>query len=651
MVAKSVVACTSLRVRRRQERKLVTLTCLLIFCAPVMAQTPTNRESQASTEQKQSDKIREANLLEAERRTFAISSVTSLANEARSYDDLTLRTRVLARVADTLWEVDEATARSLFRKAWEAAEEADAQETRPRTKGNPPSIVLGLKRISGRDLRLEVLTLAARCDRAFGEEFLAKLKDETRRAAESDAGKRSADPWLTSEQVSKRLLLARELIADGQIESGLEIAAPVLNEVNAQSINFLSALREKRPEVADQRFAVLLRRAELDPLSDANTVSGLSSYVFTPGLYVTFSPDGGSRWTQPEGNGAAPNLPATLRSRFFQTASTILLRPVPPPDQDFSTAGRLGKYMVVKRLLPFFDQEAPETAAMLRSQLTILASDLPRTAIREDNSRFIQGLNPEAKADDPMEKMQERLDRAGSARERDEIYADAAVVLAHQGNARAKDLADKIEDSARRSQIHQYVDLQLVQVAISKKEASEIVRLAKAGQLTHTQRVWAYTQAAKILKDSERVRAAELLAEAAEEARRIYADDHDRARSLVAVATGFVTIDQVRAWELLGEAVKAANSVETFTGENEQLTFGLLATRTGIKTMSVTAADFSLTGLINALTEVDLTRTTDLAKSFKNAAPRATAILAIAHAVLNTKTSGSPPKEKKHDDN
>jgi len=106
------------------------LTCLLLIGAPALAQT-TNREPQAGTEQKQSDKIREADLIEAERRTFAISSLTSLANEARSYDDLTLRTRVLARVADALWEVDAVTARSLFRKAWEAAETGDAQEPNP----------------------------------------------------------------------------------------------------------------------------------------------------------------------------------------------------------------------------------------------------------------------------------------------------------------------------------------------------------------------------------------------------------------------------------------------------------------------------------------------------------------------------------------
>ena len=616
-----------MRVRRHHKRSLLAVTCLLLFCAPVLAQ-------------KQSDKLAEAELLEAERRTFAISTVTSLANEARSYDDLTLRTRVLARVANTLWEVDSATARSLFRRAWDAAEEADAQEPNPKAKDSPPPMVLGLLRISGHDLRMEVLTLAAQCDRALGEEFLAKLKDDTRRAAESDAGKRSTDSWLMSEQVSKRLLLARKLIDEGQIEAGLEIAAPVLNDVNFQSINFLSALRQKRADVADQRFALLLRRAEHDPLSDANTVSGLSSYVFTPGLYVTYSPDGGSRWTQPEGTGAAPNLPPTLRSRFFQTASTILLRPSPPPDQDFSTSGRLGKYMVVKRLLPFFEREAPETAAALRSQLTTLATDLPRNAVR-DNSRLTQALNSDAETSDSVDTMQERLDRAGSSRERDEIYTDAAVALAHQGNARARDLADKIEDSTRRSRVRQYVDLQLVQIAIDKKQPSEVVRLAKSEQLTHIQRVWAYTRAAKILKDSERVRAAELLAEAAEEARRIAADDADRARSFVAVATGFVTVDQVRAWELLGEVVKAANSVEKFTGEDQPLTFGVVGTRTGIKMMSVKAEDFSLIGLIKALTEVDLTRTADLAKSFKNAAPRANSILAMAHAVLNKKTPAS----------
>jgi hypothetical protein len=134
--------------------------------------------------------------------------------------------------------------------------------------------------------------------------------------------------------------------------------------------------------------------------------------------------------------------------------------------------------------------------------------------------------------------------------------------------------------------------------------------------------------------NSDRPRALQVLEEAADEARRIDADDHDRARSLIAVATQFVTADRVRAWEIMGEAVKAANGADKFTGENVQLRFSLLATRSGVKITSVNAEDFGLSGVLRSLTKDDLYRSIDLAKSFKNDAPRATAILAIANAML-----------------
>ena len=40
------------------------------------------------------------------------------------------------------------------------------------------------------------------------------------------------------------------------------------------------------------------------------------------------------------------------------------------------------------------------------------------------------------------------------------------------------------------------------------------------------------------------------------------------ARGLVAVASGFARNDRVRAWEIIREAVKAANAAEGFTGED-----------------------------------------------------------------------------------
>jgi hypothetical protein len=66
----------------------------------------------------------------AQRRAVAISLVTTLADEARSFRDQTRRARVQARAADVLWEADPERSRELFRRAWDAAETADSETAR-----------------------------------------------------------------------------------------------------------------------------------------------------------------------------------------------------------------------------------------------------------------------------------------------------------------------------------------------------------------------------------------------------------------------------------------------------------------------------------------------------------------------------------------
>ena len=617
---------------------LILLLSALPLGSSAWGQTPAEKKSETKSETKtdegEASKLSEAALLEVQQRAFVISLVMSLADEARSYRDLTLRPRVLARAADTLWDADNNAARTLFRRAWEAAEKGDVEEVTTKTKDGPPVMVIALRSMSGRDLRSEVITLAARRDRALGEEFLAKLTDQTNReAAEGDASTQNTnDSWSTSQAVAKRLTVARRLLDEDQIERALEFAAPVLNQVNEKTISFLSALRAKVPDLADQRFVLLLNRAELDPSSDANTVSGLSSYAFTPGFYVTFSADGSVSWT-PEENIAAPNLPATVRTRFFQVAGNILLRPLPPPDQDSSSAGRTGKYLVIKRLLPLFDQYAPNTAAALRSQLTALTGEQLKNLISDHDSLLTQGVQPQVSPANALEKMQDALDHAKTSLERDGIYADVAVVLATQGDARAQDLADKIDNSEWRASVRGYVDLSLIQFAVRKKDAPSVARLAKAGVLSHTQRVWAYTEAARLLMNSDRSRAVDLLEEALAEARRIEADDPNRAGMLIAVATQFLTADRVRAWEIMGEAVKAANGTEEFAGEDVGLNAGLM-TESGLKLIEIGGSEFSLAGVFRSLAKEDLTRASDLARSFKHDGPRAVATLALASAVF-----------------
>jgi len=576
----------------------------------------------------------EADAEAAQQRTIAISLVTSLADEARSFKDQTRRARVQARAADVLWDTDPERARELFRRAWEAAEIVDAEAAKKRSEDmkrmeaeGGPVVVRG-----GPDLRSEVLRLVAKRDRKLGEEFLKAL-DEAAEKERSEAATNQRNNRDSRLGGSQRLQLARRLVEDGEVQRALEFAAPELNTVSPDSIFFLSALREKNAQLADGAFTNLLALAARDPNSDANTVSGLSSYLFTPFLYVTFEREGGSNQSRQRGPTPAPEVDPTIRNNFLKVAFNILMQPVPAPDQDRTTSGRSGKYLMIKRLLPLFEQYAADLAPNLRTQMTALASYVPPDMQQGENRAVNVGIQPESSEGDPLQRMQERLDRATKSDDRDAIYADYAVALSQDGDPRGKDLVDKIENTELRKSVKAYTDFQLVQVAVRNKDVSEIGRLVKSGELSSIQKVWALTSGAKLVLAAERSRASDMLEEALAESRRISASDPDRARALTAVAVGFGEIDRVRSWEILGEVVRAANSAEAYTGEDSRVT-SRLQTKFMVVMNQSTAEDFDLLAVFRHLARADLLRAIQLAKTFTGEAPRAVATLAIARSVL-----------------
>ena len=152
----------------------------------------------------------------------------------------------------------------------------------------------GVVTTSPPNLRGEVLRLAAKRDRALGEEFLEKLKEERQQEALDDSGRDKSNPLVTPEAIRQRLSLAEQLLQGGDVERALQFADPVLGTVSTDALNFLSSLRDSDAAAADRRYAALVANAEANSQSDANTVSLLSSYLFTPHLFVTFTPDGGT---------------------------------------------------------------------------------------------------------------------------------------------------------------------------------------------------------------------------------------------------------------------------------------------------------------------------------------------------------------------
>jgi len=570
------------------------------------------------------------------RRQQARSLLIALSTDARAFHDQTLRARSLARIADALWTVDIENGRLLFRKAWEAAEVADRendlklQESIKQQQAKTGSS--GYATNLPPNLRREVLRLAARKDRALGEEFLDKLKTEKAEAA-TNARLNSGKP---NDSVSQRLGLAGELLSTGDIQRALQFADPLLGTVSIQSVNFLVNLRAKDPAAADQRYQMMLGSSATNAQADGNTVSLLSSYIFTPGLYMSFSSDGTSS-SQMSSTIKPADVSPELRGAFFNAASAILLRPLPVPGQDPGPVNVDVTYLVIKRLLPFFEQSAPaEMVASLRAHLNALNTVITDGARRRDDEWLNRGVKPEKPAEDREQTLMQRLESAQTSADRDAIYLQLANLLSEDGDLRAREFVSKIEDAELRKNFGAYMDGTLLNYHVRKKQTEPALEVIRKGELTHLHRVWGLTEVAKVLVKTDRDTALQLVEDAATEARRIDVSDAGRPRALVALANALKVVDPSRVWDATFDAVKAANSAEGFNGEDGELILQFQSKlQSSVNTNDV--PDFDLDGIFRELANQDYDRAVELARGFEREGPRAVATISIARAVLEPK--------------
>jgi hypothetical protein len=632
-------------------KRVSMLTVALFFVAAtagVRAQQPPPPPTKQAKVTAKKPAADDADPLAEVRRITAVSLVNTLADDARMFRDPTLRARVQARAADALWETERERAVLLFRRAWDEAESADAETDRKLEEEKQRQIrEHGFASIQlPPSIRTEVLRLAAKRDRALGEEFLTKMEEARKREAENavtssdrptdqaQSTQHRPDPTDAPPAIAKRLRLAVQLLSDNDVERAIQFADPALGAVNIPALEFLARLRVKNAKAADERFAALVARTAIDPTSDANTISLLSSYIFTPALYVTFTYDAGSNSNSWSNNFPAPvDLPAPLRAAFFRAAAAVLLRPTPVPDQDRTSTGRAGWYMIIARLLPLFDQFAPASSAALRGKMASLTPDTPES-LRQNNNALTTGLVPEDPSRDRIQETLRRLDNAKTSEERDLIYADAVMDAMRKKDPRVEEFLNKIEDTDLRKRVRAFVDYEAVQAAINEKDTVAALRFARGDTLTPIQRAWTFTEVARLLSKSEPGRAAEILDEALADARdHIDAASPERVRALIAVATQMIQLDRARTWEVMLEVIKASNAAKEFTGEDARIG-ARLQTRNGAHSTSTSVQSFDLNDIFAKLAAEDLSRAVELAKAFDGESPRAVATLAVARYVL-----------------
>ena len=154
--------------------------------------------------------------------------------------------------------------------------------------------------------------------------------------------------------------------------------------------------------------------------------------------------------------------------------------------------------------------------------------------------------------------------------------------------------------------------------------------------MRHIQKTWALTQAAKLVYKNDLEKALSLLEQADAEARRIETSNEERPRAFMAIASTYLLVDRRKAWDQVSDATKAANSAPTFSGEDGVLRVSLLTKgMSSIRTSS--AREFDVAPVFSELAKEDYARTIELAQLFEKQAPRASATIAIARAVLEEK--------------
>jgi hypothetical protein len=659
----------------RTRRPFAAAVCSLSLSLSVAAQQPATPKTKTTAPARVA-----SDPLAANRRATAVNLINSLADEARSFHDVALRARVQTQAADALWETDQERARALFRRAWDTAEQADQEQSRQREADNNAPAALGsggggprtventrqiqasragalAASLNGSNLRSEVLRTAAHRDRALGEEFLGKLQEARKQderelnaetvasAASGNAGNSAAqsspampsriDPHETPPEDSRRLELAIEFLQENDAERALQFAEPALSKVNPTVVEFLATLRDKSAAAADQRFGALLARAAADPSTDPNAVLILSSYVLSPHLNMSLAPRGGMMTSQTQRDIKAPENIAAVRAGFAGFAAQELVRPLPPTDSPESNGARAGAYFVIGRLLPFFEQALPAAVAPLRAQMAAVVPDMPEQQRQSMDRNMTRGLVPDSQRSDGMQDALDAAEKATTQDSRDAAYLQAALIASRKEDSKARDYASKIDNVDLRQQAYAFIDFTSVNQAIRKKDGMEVLRLAQAGELTDTQRTWAYTEAARLMKE-DRAHALEALEAAFQSARKIDDADPNRPRAMVAVATEFFSADRNRAWELMAEVVKAANAAPEFTGTDASMS-ARLQTKGGSSMINFDAPTFDLVGVFSSLGKEDMNRAVALAQTFTGDAPRAVATIAIARAVLEEK--------------
>jgi hypothetical protein len=564
-------------------------------------------------------------------RDNALEITRQQIDAAKSFDDPARRVAVLVRAADLLWPYRQGEARAAFAEAFGAAEQDY------KAKGDEWKKAGRALMVETPDQRYLVIRAVAKRDPAWAKKLTDELLRKERQEAEDAAAK---NPQADERAAWKLLDTASALLPSDPAAANTFAAASLRYPAGVRLTEFMYKLAGVDQKAADQFYRQALAAYGDRPLRE---FLYLAAYPF--GL----SDSGDMPWT---GTYAVPPSFApdlSLKRLFAQTllrrAAQTLQAPADEGDNynGFPAAGHV--LQVLTRVGPQVQRLLPDLSGATEQARNNLLSSL-----QPENQEVFLRPQPD-RGSAGKRTFDEQVEAAGrepGVGRRDELLATAVLNAGPaEGLDKVVNAADKISDSALRSQLLDWFYFSRAQGAAKDMRLDEAAELAAKVEEAD-QRAYLYSEIAKasLGNPDSQGRARALLDEIVTTADKGQ-DTVVTARALFSAAYLYLNIDPGRSVSIYGDAVKRINRIESPDFSNQSLVRKLEG-RNFARYASFKTPGFDPENALRELAKVDFDNALSLASGFADKSLRAQTALALAEFCLQRAgQQEKPPAAKK----
>lgn len=517
--------------------KYLALILMMQFPLAPFNQEQSSTPKKPIQEQIASSRIDTVQLLDHARR---------LSDDARGLkpiDEIPLQ----ASLADTVWPLDQSLAERLLSRSFELTIGVLKEPANADSVSTPADPQMLFAHIS---------SIASRHDTTLEKKLRAKWQETTASLAVKASNTAKADPT----QLAYLLLTqsANYLKSDEQKARQLFRQSAALR-VTQDHYFFLLNQRKRAPEIADTLFSDSLEILAQRPLSDANEILMLSSYLFSPDGSVAYVAISGYNSANVAANllGVPKNPALAKRYLVLLLAKVNTSEPIPPAVA----------YFALKNLLPQYQKFAPE---LLNDVYAKTANLLP--SVSKDDSSTFDDAHKDFNASESNRiaewtKRLENADKFDREDRRDLEYFDIlfGYLLPQKDFARALLVVSRISNQELKEKLGDLVSLGVLQIKLEKADTAFSVLDSDCDKIKNPLvRVVALSSLGQArLKQKATADALRLLDQAVAEASRIK-DDQDRIQAKLMLAQLSLDIDSSVGLERAVGAFKEVNQFSDF---------------------------------------------------------------------------------------